>query len=93
MTQNKPNTLRLISRDFHHDVYGNPTSHFEIWADGRLMHKTKRRSQCGYHDDRLEHAKYWLRTNHINIDEYKETERYGSRSEDMIKIEYEHVLA
>ena len=34
--------------DFKHDMSGNPTSHFEVWIDGKQIKRTKRRRQIGY---------------------------------------------
>lgn len=49
-------SVRAEIYDFGHDMNGNPTSHFTLWRDGTVIHRTKRRVQCGYGSDRADGA-------------------------------------
>ena len=48
------------SYDFGHDINGNPTAHFELWANGDKVKETKRRQQIGYSGCKHAVAEYEL---------------------------------
>lgn len=48
------------SYDFGHDGNGNPTAHYELWASGDVVKRTKRRQQIGYSEYRNSDAEYEL---------------------------------
>jgi hypothetical protein len=65
--------VRAEMYDFGHDMCGNPTSHFTIWHQGKVLYRTKRRQQCGYGSDRADGALVSARAyvgNHLNLKSY-----------------------
>lgn len=47
--------------DFAHDMSGNPTSHLEVWVNGKQVMRSKRRRQIGYNGHASEAADGELR--------------------------------
>jgi hypothetical protein len=90
----KPQRYRIMSHGFGRDSNGNPTSRFRIFkiidsVDGGNMdiqiHYNDRRSQCGYNDNRSQHAFYWL-GNNTDAKNFKILSVSGSRDEDCITV-------
>ena len=56
------NTIRIETFDADHDLYGNPTAHWQAWYNGEIWASSgKRREQIGYSGRVNESASYFLR--------------------------------
>lgn len=72
--------------NFSHDINGNANSHYTLWIDGKVAHRTKRRQQCGYIESFSDDALWRLEK--ITGKSFKVSSFEGSRSNGAISVTF-----
>lgn len=88
--------IECVIYSFSHDVYGNPTAHFAVYAykwnvqqePSKLLYQSKRRQQVSYAGTNLAYAKDAFQLCGIDCNELVYSHESGERSEDKAVIEF-----